>query len=77
MKEYTNWDDAPLLLGVAETATITGYGRARIRELCRAKAMPCIHLGRAYRIPKDALQNWIASSSMVQTGDLGSTYMHN
>jgi len=58
MTRPTNWEELPLLLSVEETAKTTGYGQARIRELCRAGLMPNVRLGRAYRIPKEALRNW-------------------
>lgn len=59
----TDWTQLPLLLSVRETAKIIGYGPARIRELCRVKAIPCVRLGRAYRIPKDALQQWLVNKA--------------
>lgn len=59
MRRPTNWDELPLMLSVKETAKITGYGQARIRELCRAGIIPNIRLGRAYRIPREALRGWI------------------
>lgn len=55
----TSWDDLPLMLGVKETAVVTGYGQARIRELCRARRIPCVRLGRAFRIPRDSLRAWL------------------
>ncbi|MBP2657176.1 MAG: Helix-turn-helix domain [Firmicutes bacterium] len=59
MTEYNNWDTLPLTLSVKETAQLTGYGQAIIRDLCRSRRIPCLHLGRAFRIPKDALRNWL------------------
>lgn len=58
-KVVTNWDDLPLMLSVKETAEVIGYGRARIRELCKAGLMPHVRLGRAYRIPREALREWV------------------
>ena len=71
MEEIKNWDELPLMLSVEETAKVTGYGKARIRELCRGKAIPCIRLGRAYRIPKEALRNWIISECKVAQSSTG------
>ena len=65
MEIITNWNELPIMLNIVETAKITGYGMARIRELCKGKVIPCIRLGRAYRIPKDALQNWIMSECRI------------
>jgi len=59
LSKVTSWDQLPLTLGVRETAEIVGYGQARIRELCRANKIPCIRLGRAFRIPRDALRDWL------------------
>lgn len=55
----TNWEDLPLLMSVEETSEVTGYCPTRIRELCRGGRLPNIRLGRAYRIPKEALREWI------------------
>jgi excisionase family DNA binding protein len=65
MKQFNNWDSLPLTLSVDETAKITGYGQTRIRELCRGKKMPCIRLGRAFRIPKEALHTWIIAECNI------------
>lgn len=59
MGKVTNWEDLPLMLGVKETAEVVGYGQARIRELCRAGLLPNVRLGRAYRIPREALRTWL------------------
>ncbi len=62
------WDELPLWLGVDETALVTGYGPARIRELCRAGLMPHVRLGRAYRIPKEALRTWLLRQAEKRPG---------
>lgn len=62
----TDWNDLPLMLSVQETAIVTGYGQQRIRELCRAGLMPHVRLGRAYRIPKEALRTWILQQAQVK-----------
>ncbi|HHW42528.1 MAG TPA: helix-turn-helix domain-containing protein [Desulfotomaculum sp.] len=60
---FTSWEELPLTLGVEEVSRVTGYGKARIRELCRAKKIPCIRLGRAFRIPRDSLRRWLEAEA--------------
>jgi hypothetical protein len=62
LNEFSNWDSLPLLLKVKDTAKLLGYGTARIRVLCNANAIPCMRLGRAFVIPKEQLQLWIAKT---------------
>jgi len=69
MIQFNNWDNLPLTLNVKETAQVTGYGQAKIRELCRSHRIPCLHLGHAFRIPKDALRNWI-NTECYQNGTI-------
>lgn len=59
--KITEWDSLPLLLSVKETSQLIGYGQARVRELCNAKLLPCIRLGRAFRIPKEPLRVWLSN----------------
>lgn len=59
MKTTTSWEQLPLVLGVQDVTDVIGYGAYRIRELCRSGAIPCIRLGRAYRIPREALRKWL------------------
>jgi len=61
MNEVTDWNNLPLMLGVEEASQVLGYGKARIRKLCRSKVIPCIQCGRAYRIPKESLRNWLVA----------------
>ena len=65
-KTTTDWNELPLMLNVKETATVCGYGQARIRELCKSKIMPCVRLGRAYKIPREALQAWLMQQAQAK-----------
>ena len=53
------------MLNVKETAKLLGYGEARIRALCNENAIPYLRLGRAFVVPKEQLQLWIAKKSIV------------
>lgn len=66
MAKVRSWEELPLLMGVKETATVIGYGQARIRELCKAGRIPNVRLGRAYRIPREALREWVLKQAQVR-----------
>lgn len=52
-----------LLLRPEEAAAVLGLGRSTIYELLRAGELPSVHIGRATRIPAQALQRWIEQHS--------------
>lgn len=52
-----------LLLRVDEAATATGISRAKLFELIASGDLPSIKVGRARRIPVDALKAWIAGQA--------------
>lgn len=54
-----NWEHLPLTLSVKEVSQILGYGQQRVRELCKTNKLPNVRLGRAYRIPREALRTWL------------------
>jgi excisionase family DNA binding protein len=66
MSKKTDWEQLPLTLSIKETAEVIGYGQARVRELCRANVLPHVRLGRAYRIPREALRNWLLQQSYAK-----------
>ena len=49
----------PLLLRPAEAARILDLSRSTIYELMRAGELPFLHIGRAARIPRWAIETWI------------------
>lgn len=59
----TKWEELPEVLSVKEVSNIMRYGPARVRELCNAGLMPNVRFGRAFRIPKEALQHWLLQQS--------------
>ncbi|OPX91942.1 MAG: Helix-turn-helix domain protein [Pelotomaculum sp. PtaB.Bin104] len=67
MEYVSAWEPLPLLLGTEEAARVLGYNQARVRELCKANILPCVRLGRAYRIPKEALRTWVLEQAKIRT----------
>lgn len=62
-------DDAepPALLTVPEAAELLRIGLNRAYQLCRARPIPTIVIGHSVRVPREALERWIASGG--QTGE--------
>lgn len=54
---------APLLLSVREAARYSGLPRDFVYELVAAKALPHLRIGRAYKIPKSALDAWVSAEA--------------
>ncbi|MFJ9434051.1 helix-turn-helix domain-containing protein [Streptomyces sp. NPDC101490] len=50
---------APLLLTVPEVMALLRLGRWSVYDLIRSKRLPSITIGRARRIPADALRRFI------------------
>jgi excisionase family DNA binding protein len=48
-----------LLLTVQEAADQLGLGRSKTYELIRAEVIPSVRIGRARRIPRDALVTYV------------------
>ena len=67
--EICSWDELPLLLSSTQASKVLGYSTARVRELCNANILPCIRVGRHFRIPKEALRQWIMTTSVQNIQD--------
>ena len=52
---------AKLLLTVHEVCEVTGFGETTIRGLIRREELSSILVGRARRIPAEALHDWIST----------------
>ncbi len=48
-----------LLLSVTEVAHILGIGRTKVYDLIRSSRLPTVHLGRALRVYKPSLLEWV------------------
>ena len=51
----------PRLLTARQVAEDTGLPLARVYELAREGAMPCVRLGRAMRFDAEELRSWLAN----------------
>ena len=51
----------PLALTIAETARMLGLSRATVYSLTRSGDLPSIKIGRAVRVPINALNEWLAA----------------
>jgi len=49
----------PMLLTVRDVEAELQLGRTRTYELLRSGSFPVIRVGRAVRVPRDALQRWV------------------
>ena len=52
-------DSRPMLLTVKDLEAELQLGRTRTYELVRSGVIPTIRIGRAVRIPRDALRRWV------------------
>jgi len=53
--------DGPLLVRVDEAARLLGVGRTKVYELIAEGSLPTVCLGKARRVPTDALKAWVAA----------------
>jgi excisionase family DNA binding protein len=56
----------PLLVRVPEAAELLGVSRAKAYELVASGVIPVVRIGRATRVPLEALRRWVADQSTVQ-----------
>ena len=57
---YHSFDKLPLTLRVEDLMPILGIGRNTAYELVRSGKIRSIRIGRQLRIPKDAIQDYLA-----------------
>ena len=58
--KYRSYDELPLTLRVEDLMPILGIGRNTAYELVRSKQIFSVKIGRQLRIPKDAIQDYLA-----------------
>ena len=56
---YTSYDELPLMLSVAEVASVLGISRAGAYELARSNRFPALKIGSRIVVPKDKFLAWI------------------
>ena len=57
---YHSFEELPLTLRVEDLMPILGIGRNTTYELVRSGKIRSIRIGRQLRIPKDAIQDYLA-----------------
>lgn len=55
-----------ILLRPMEAAQLIGIGRTKMYEMVASGELPSIHIGRARRIPVNALNKWIDERQVKQ-----------
>ena len=58
--KYRSFDELPLTLRVEDLMPILNIGRNTAYELVRSGKIRSIRIGRQLRIPKDAIQDYLA-----------------
>ena len=58
--KYRSYDELPLTLRVEDLMPILNIGRNTAYELVRSGKIRSIRIGRQLRIPKDAIQDYLA-----------------
>ena len=57
------YDELPLMLSVAEVASVLGISRAGAYELARSNSFPALKIGSRIVVPKDKFLVWIDANS--------------
>ena len=61
----------PLLLKAGEVAKLLGLGRSKVFAMLAVAELPVIRIGRSVRVPRTALENWIAEHTQQASGRSG------
>lgn len=59
----------PLLLTVNEVVRLLGLGRTTVFTMLAARELPAVRIGRAVRIPREALERWIRDRTEGDHGE--------
>lgn len=59
--EYKNFDQLPLVISVEQLAVVLGIGLNKAYQLVRSGNVRSIQIGRQYKIPKSALEAYLAA----------------
>ena len=62
-KKYTSIEQLPLVLSVEQLAAVLGIGINTAYDLVRSKSIRSLHIGRQYKIPKDALEVFLSATA--------------
>lgn len=65
-----NERESPLLLRVPEVARTLGIARSLAYEMARDGRLPTVHIGKAVRIPRRKLEDWIEERAQAESAAL-------
>jgi len=60
-----------LLLKPIEVAELLGLSRSKVFEMLAAEELPVVRFGRVVRVPRDQLDEWIASRTRWRSDPRG------
>ncbi len=61
----------PLLLKAGDVAKLLGLGRSKVFAMLAVGELPVIRIGRSVRVPRAALEHWIAEHTQDSGGRSG------
>ena len=61
----------PLLLKAGDVAKLLGLGRSKVFAMLAVGELPVIRIGRSVRVPRAALEGWIAEHTQHASGQSG------
>jgi excisionase family DNA binding protein len=61
----------PLLLKAGDVAKLLGLGRSKVFAMLAVGELPVIRIGRSVRVPRAALEGWIAEHTHYARGRSG------
>lgn len=61
----------PLLLKAGEVAKLLGLGRSKVFAMLAVGELPVIRIGRSVRVPRAALEGWIAEHTQHSSNGSG------
>ena len=68
----------PLLLKAGDVAKLLGLGRSKVFGMLAVGELPVVRIGRSVRVPRAALEDWIAEHTQQasgRTGDAGPLFV--
>ena len=63
-KAVRSWDELPMVLRVEDLMPILGIGRSNAYALVRSGQMRSIRIGHQFRIPREAIQEFLDGASV-------------
>jgi len=58
--------NAPLLLRIPEVARTLGIARSLAYQMARDGRLPAVHIGKAVRVPRRRLEEWIEDRARAE-----------